>query len=119
MDTPHYKKAAILVLVIVISAIIAWEAYWRRTGLTVDYNNDEGPFLPFEERNFPRAKYWDHALKVTGVEGVNFMDYPAQSHFICPEWSHLSPAGAATYTKHLALILQQEKGWTFPKIVSP
>jgi hypothetical protein len=77
------------------------------------------PFLQFEERNYPRAQYWDRVLTVTGCEGVNFMDYPAQTHFTCPEWSHLSPKDAAIYTKDLALVIQQDKGWTFPKKVSP
>ena len=74
-----------------------------------------GPYLMGEQMGFPREKYWNKLLEVTGCPGIHFKDYPALDHFICPEWSHLSPADAIIFTKEFIRILQQEKGWSFEK----
>jgi len=68
-----------------------------------------------EEIAYPRKKYWDALLAYTNTPGIHFEDYPQTSHFICPEWSHLSPQDAIVYTKNFIKILVEEKGWTFPK----
>lgn len=73
-----------------------------------------GPYLMGEKMGFPREKYWDRLLALTGCQGVHFADYPALDHFICPEWSHLTPADAVIWTTNLVDILQKEKGWVFP-----
>ncbi|MEO6610902.1 MAG: hypothetical protein ABIT05_11180 [Chitinophagaceae bacterium] len=73
-----------------------------------------GPFWQGEQMGYPRDKYWEKILQVTGCEGLHFMDYPALNHFVCPEWSHLSPADALVFTKEFIRILREEKGWTFP-----
>ena len=72
-----------------------------------------GPYLMGEEKGFPRDAYWDQLLAVTGCKGIHFKDYPAISHFVCPEWSHLAPDDAIIFTKNLIKILQDEKGWFF------
>ncbi len=74
-----------------------------------------GPVLQNEMKRYPRAKYWDRLLTVTGCKGIHFEDYPAIANFECPEWSHLSPAQANIFTKNLIKILQEDKGWTFNK----
>ncbi|HCL82471.1 MAG TPA: hypothetical protein DIC22_00785 [Chitinophagaceae bacterium] len=74
-----------------------------------------GPVWQGESKGFPRTAYWDRLLKITGCPGIHFQDYPALTHFECPEWSHLSPADAVIYTKNLVEILQQDKGWSFNK----
>ena len=71
-----------------------------------------GPYLMGEEMAFPRNKYWDKILTVTGKPGIHFKDYPAISNFVCPEFSHLKHSDAIIFTKNLIQILQ-EKGWTF------
>lgn len=73
-----------------------------------------GPMWMGEQRGFPREKYWDALLKITGCEGIHFADYPAIAHFICPEWSHLSPQDAIAFTKNFVEIVK-EKGWKFPR----
>ncbi|MBL0152506.1 MAG: hypothetical protein IPP93_03055 [Chitinophagaceae bacterium] len=73
-----------------------------------------GPFWMGEQMGFPRAKYWDRLLALTGCPGIHFADYPAVASFVCPEWSHLKPADAVTWTINLVDILQKEKGWVFP-----
>ncbi|MEP6712951.1 MAG: hypothetical protein ABJA37_11065 [Ferruginibacter sp.] len=77
-----------------------------------------GPFLMGEKMGYPREKYWERLLTVTGCPGIYFEDYPAIAHFQCPEFSHLSQADAITFTKNLIEIVQQ-KGWVFPYAKAP
>lgn len=72
-----------------------------------------GRFLFGEKMGFPREKYWDKLLTLTGCTGIYFSDYPALAQLVCPENSHLTPAGAVVYTKTIVDILTSEKGWTF------
>jgi hypothetical protein len=76
-----------------------------------------GAFWEREQKGFPREQYWDKILSTTGCKGIYFKDYPETDHYICPELSHLSPADAIEYTKHLARTLQNEIGWKFPKTI--
>jgi hypothetical protein len=71
------------------------------------------PMWGGEQMGFPREKFWNRLLQETGTEGIHFADYKETSGFICPEWSHLSPADAVVYTHHL-LRHMEEKGWKFP-----
>jgi len=72
-----------------------------------------GFFWMAEQHGFPRKAYWDRLLAETGCKGIYFGDYPALAKLECPEFSHLSPAGAVTYTNNLVSILEKEKGWSF------
>ncbi len=74
-----------------------------------------GAYLMGEKMGFPREKYWDRILAVTGCPGLHFADYPAIDHFVCPEFSHLSQSDAIVFTKNFIKILSEEKGWKFPK----
>ncbi len=75
-----------------------------------------GPYYAFgESKAFPREKYWDRILAITNSPGIHFKDYPAIADFTCPEFSHLSRTDAIVFTKHFIKILQDEKGWKFPK----
>jgi hypothetical protein len=60
-----------------------------------------GPFRAGEAKFFPREKMWDRLLAATQCAGFYFADNPATAHFVCPEWSHLTPADAILYTKAL------------------
>ncbi|HZF65732.1 MAG TPA: hypothetical protein VEZ55_14655 [Chitinophagaceae bacterium] len=71
------------------------------------------PMWQGEQMGFPREKFWNRLLNVAKAEGIHFADYDETSGFICPEWSHLSPADAIVYTKHLARHIES-KGWKFP-----
>ena len=62
-------------------------------------------FRETERQQFPRQKYWDRLLEVTGCRGIHFEDYPELSRFDCPEWSHLSQADAKAFTGSLYRIL--------------
>ncbi|MHA4809203.1 hypothetical protein ACX0G9_13910 [Flavitalea flava] len=72
-----------------------------------------GRFFAGEKMGYPREKYWDKLLTLTGCSGIHFTDYPTLSQLVCPENSHLSPEGAVTYTQSVANILTTEKGWKF------
>lgn len=71
-----------------------------------------GPFREREEKMFPRDLYWNRLLGFTGITGIHFADYPALNHFNCPDFSHLAPKDAITFTENLVKILK-EKGWKF------
>jgi hypothetical protein len=75
----------------------------------------DGPYIEMETRLYPRQKYWDYLLEYTNTPGIHYADYPGTANLTCAEWSHLTRQGAATYTTQLVKILQEEKGWTFPK----
>lgn len=77
-----------------------------------------GAYLMGEKMGFPREKYWERILSVTGCPGLHFADYPAIDHFVCPEFSHLSQRDAIVFTKNFIKILSEEKGWKFPKPIS-
>lgn len=64
-----------------------------------------GPMWDGEQHAFPRAKLWDPLLATTHSVGIHFADHPAIDHFVCPEWSHLSPSDAVVYTKALIGLL--------------
>ncbi len=76
-----------------------------------------GPYYHMgESKVFPKEKYWEPILSLTGCPGIHFADYPAIDHFVCPEFSHLSQSDAIVFTKNFIKILTEEKGWTFPKM---
>lgn len=75
----------------------------------------DGPYIEMENRLYPRQKYWDYLLEYTKTPGIHYADYPATANLICVEWSHLAVQDAVVYTTQLVKILEEEKGWTFPK----
>jgi hypothetical protein len=74
-----------------------------------------GGYLETENFVYPRKEYWDAMLAYIDVQGIHYRDYAETANFVCPEWSHLTPEDAIMYTTHLVKILQEEKGWSFPK----
>ncbi|HNA00214.1 MAG TPA: hypothetical protein PLT49_12855 [Ferruginibacter sp.] len=77
------------------------------------------PMLMGESMGFPRDKYWERILAVTGCKGLHFADYPEMTKFRCPELSHLTQPDAVAFTKLFIRILTEEKGWKFSKQVQP
>ena len=41
MNTTHYSKAAWLTLILVLTCVAGWEAYWRHNHYVLAYNDDE------------------------------------------------------------------------------
>lgn len=65
-----------------------------------------------EAKLVPRAVVWDRALRDCQVAGVHFEDHAELAGFVCPEWSHLTDADAAEFTRLLAPHLQAALGST-------
>jgi hypothetical protein len=73
-----------------------------------------GPFWEKEQQVYPREKYWDKLLKHTNQPGIHFVDNPNTAHYVCPEFSHLTPADAIDYTHHFIKDIQEKTHWSFP-----
>ncbi|NIJ54473.1 hypothetical protein [Dyadobacter arcticus] len=76
------------------------------------------PVWKAEQQAYPRELYWERLLKDTGVTGIHFKDYPELSKYVCPEWSHLSPADARIFTKDLTRIIEAKTKWPLQNAVS-
>lgn len=78
-----------------------------------------GRFLMGEKMGYPRDKYWDRMMTMMQCPSIHFADYPVIANFKCPEESHLSQPDALIFTKEFIRILNEEKGWSFPKLPAP
>jgi hypothetical protein len=71
-----------------------------------------GPYLAFENKEYPRARSWNALLAATGAPGIHFEDYPQLrpdvQGYNLPEWSHMTRADAARFTAALYGIIQRE-----------
>ncbi len=77
-----------------------------------------GLFWKREQMGYPREQYWERILQTTGCKGIHFADDPATDHYICPEFSHLTPEDAIDYTRHLIRHLRDDCGWQFTSLHS-
>lgn len=75
------------------------------------------PVWATEQKVFPRKQYWDRLLKETGSEGIHFADYPELAKYSCPDWSHLSPSDAQTFTAELIKIIEKKTDWKVQKTI--
>jgi hypothetical protein len=67
-----------------------------------------GPYLQYENQNFPRARTWDALLAATGAPGIHFEDYPEMQGYNLPEWSHMTRAEGERFTAVLHGIIQRD-----------
>jgi hypothetical protein len=67
-----------------------------------------GPYLEYDDLDFPRRTTWDVLLARTGAPGIHFQDYPQLQGLEQPEWSHLSHAAAEEYTASLYHIIERD-----------
>jgi hypothetical protein len=67
-----------------------------------------GPYLQYENQNFPRARTWDALLAATGAPGIHFEDYPEMQGYNLPEWSHMTRAEAERFTAVLYRIIERD-----------
>jgi hypothetical protein len=96
----------------------ALEAYFNELKSSIDKIKSRGGSVVFvrppsssfnrerENRQYPRALYWDRLLKHTKTAGHHYEDYPETAGLVCPDGSHLSPTDAIAYTEHLVKILK-------------
>jgi hypothetical protein len=67
-----------------------------------------GPYLKYENQNFPRARTWEALLAATGAPGIHFEDYPEMQGYNLPEWSHMTRAEGERFTAVLYRIIQRD-----------
>jgi hypothetical protein len=76
------------------------------------------PMFDMELQGYPREKYWDRLLAETGCDGIYFKDYPELSGFVCPEWSHLAPHDAISFTHALIRIMEKKRWLAAPRNIA-
>lgn len=58
-----------------------------------------------ENQFSPREGFWERLIAAADAPGIHFEDHEALRGFDCPEWSHLTEADAAVYSRNLMPIL--------------
>ena len=71
-----------------------------------------GAYWAREPIQYPRSDYFDKLPLIAGCGSIHFKDYADTKDFICPEWSHLTPADAVIYTKALIGHLKEQNWFT-------
>jgi hypothetical protein len=71
-----------------------------------------GPYLAYENRQYPRARSWSALLAATGAPGIYFEDYPelrpdVQGYYL-PEWSHMTRADGERFTAALYGVIERD-----------
>jgi len=67
-----------------------------------------GPYLAYENREYPRQRSWGALLAATAAPGIHFEDYPQLQGYYLPEWSHTTRAEGERFTAALYEIIQRE-----------
>jgi hypothetical protein len=62
---------------------------------------NSGGLKALEERETPRAAFWDRIINDTAAAGIHYEDFPELAGFKCPEWSHLSAGDSVEFSKRL------------------
>ncbi len=68
----------------------------------------DGPYLAYEDREYPRARAWGGLMAATHAPGIYFSDYPQLRGYYLPEWSHMTRAEAERFTVALYGIIQKD-----------
>ena len=56
----------------------------------------------YEEKYFPRERYWDLLLERTGAIGIHFEDLDYEQALYCPDEDHLDSASSEAFTRAVA-----------------
>jgi len=62
---------------------------------------NSGGLKALEDRETPRAAFWNRVIKDTAAPGIYYEDFPDLAGFNCPEWSHLSAGDSVEFSKRL------------------
>src|SRR5881398_1804080 len=62
---------------------------------------NSGGLKALEDRETPRAAFWDRVIKDTAAPGIHYEDFLDLAGFNCPEWSHLSAGDSVEFSKRL------------------
>lgn len=67
-----------------------------------------GALRELEEQRYPRKLYWDEWGSRTDAITIHFEDYPALSHFECPDYVHMDQKDTLSFSKALAGIIMEK-----------
>lgn len=65
---------------------------------------------PDYDRDWPRARYWDVLLGITGAPGLHFMDEPTLQGYDLPDGTHLDGRDVQAFTRAFGEVFQR-RGW--------
>lgn len=68
----------------------------------------DGEYRAFEDKFYPRERFWDRLVAETGSAGVFWLDHPELQGYFLPEWSHIEAEDAKRFTRNLTPILYAE-----------
>jgi hypothetical protein len=71
-----------------------------------------GLVTEIEDKRFPRARFWQHAMAHAQADAVHWQDVPGLSAFETPDGSHLDRRDRAAFTRALAAALRAR--WALP-----
>ena len=67
-----------------------------------------GQYWKYDERYYPRERYWDHFAARSSAVTLHFRDAPALNGFELPDMSHLNSWDAPAFTAGLIRALDAE-----------
>jgi hypothetical protein len=65
-------------------------------------------YRTFEDKFYPRERFWDRLVAETNAAGVFWLDHPELQGYFLPEWSHIEANDAERFTRNLTPILYAE-----------
>lgn len=65
----------------------------------------EGAVLDFEQRHFPKQRFWDLMQRTIDAKFIYFADYPELQGYLSADGSHIAAEKAAEFTGQLASVL--------------
>jgi hypothetical protein len=68
----------------------------------------EGVFGIAEPAGFPRQEYWDALAAACACPSYHYADHKVLQGYELPEWSHMSPTAARSFTKEFVKLLIQD-----------
>ncbi len=68
----------------------------------------DGEYWEMDERDAPKARFWDQIEQSSGIPTIHFKDYEELADFPCPDGSHLDATDTTAFTQQLGNILRQK-----------
>lgn len=65
----------------------------------------EGAVLEFEQRHFPKDRFWDQMQRAIDARFIYFADYPELQGYLSADGSHVAAEKAAEFTERLGSVL--------------
>ena len=66
-----------------------------------------GELVRFEQKRFPRQRYWDVLAASTSAVTIHCADHPELAGFECPDGSHLDYRDARVFTRAFGNMLSR------------